>query len=342
MTKKIIVVTSGEPAGIGPDICLDLANLKLANHLIVVIGDYWLLEHRKQLLNKPVNLYRLNSISELQALAEDEQSLVEISAAPLLYILHIDCPVKDSLGKLNVANVDYVLTMLNLAIKLSQDGVTHAIVTSPVSKEIINQAGQAFSGHTEYLAQAFGNVPVVMMLANLQMKVALLTTHVALRDVYKYVTRDKLYQTLDVIIAEFQSKYAVISPKIAVCGLNPHAGEGGYLGNEEQQIINPVINDYRQRGFNVSGSYAADTIFNQAAKFDVILAMYHDQGLPVLKYSGFEDGINITLGLPIIRVSVDHGTALDLAGKNIASSGSLINAVKHVFELDSTTAALIR
>jgi len=331
MMKKIIVVTSGEPAGIGPDICLDLVDISSPSHIIVVIADYNLLRARATLLNKRVLLHRLDSVDEVQRLRDNRR--LEADNMPGLYVLHVECAYLDCLGVPNVANVPYVLNMLQLAVDMCKSGVGSCIVTAPVHKQIINQAGINFTGHTEYLAQAFANVPVVMMLANAKMKVALLTTHIPLNEVASNITQQKLRQTLNIILTDFKEKYATASPKIAVCGLNPHAGEGGYLGREEQEIINPLIADYAQQGIEVSGAYAADTIFNRAAEFDVILAMYHDQGLPVLKYSGFADGINITLGLPIIRVSVDHGTALDLAGKNIATSSSLICAVRHVLDL---------
>ena len=189
-------------------------------------------------------------------------------------------------------------------------------------------------GHTEYLAEKFGIPKVIMMLANQYMKVALLTTHLPLKDVALRVTKDNLNQTLKIIIEYFTGKFGIANPKIAVCGLNPHAGDGGYLGLEEIEIINPVINEWQQKGYNVSGSHSADSVFLNAKNYDLILAMYHDQGLPVLKYSGFESGINVTLGLPIIRTSVDHGTAINLAGTGLANSESLMYAIEFAININ--------
>lgn len=323
MNKSLIVITSGEPGGIGPDICLDIPLFLDINAIIVVISDAQLLQSRADLLNKKVNIVKID-----YADLSNRKSLESAVGLNTLFVLHIECPNHDTIGRLMLENVMYVVRLLDVAIKLCQDNVVDAIVTAPVNKEIINKSGIVFSGHTEYLAAKFGINKVVMMLSNSFMNVALLTTHIRLRDVATYVTVDNLNQTIDVIVNAFQRYFNEPNPRIAVCGLNPHAGEGGYLGDEEVSIINPVIKNWQKRGFCVSGSYSADTIFNQAKDFDVILAMYHDQGLPVLKYAGFENGINVTLGLPIVRVSVDHGTALDIAGKGLASSKSLHCALK--------------
>ena len=327
INDNLILVTSGEPGGIGPDICLD--SVRLDTHTLqrlVVIGDVKLLQERVKILGKSVELLQLNSIDEIDGMSS-------CSKINQLMVLHKSCPDKDTIGILKPQNSAYVLNLLDSAIAICKSGKSNIIVTAPISKEVINTSGAKFSGHTEYFANVFNCDKVVMMLANAKMKVALLTTHLPLKDVPKNVTRDNLTQTLNIIIKDFNTKFNIKNPKIAVCGLNPHAGEGGYLGLEELEIINPVIQEFQNKGHNISGSYPADTIFNRANDFDVILAMYHDQGLPVLKYSGFDDGVNITLGLPIIRTSVDHGTAIDLAGTGKASSSSLLNAVNYAIRV---------
>ncbi len=317
-----ILVTMGEPVGIGPDICLDIIKHKFSQE-IVVIGDVNVLKSRAKILNKNV----LIEVVEVD-------SLPYLKPSTNLRVLHIECPNIVVAGVLNQGNSVYVLKTLDLAIDLCKRDLANSIVTAPVNKEIINQSGIKFLGHTEYLAQKFGIDKVVMMLANKDMKVALLTTHLPLKDVALQITKDNLNQTLKIIIDYFKDKYKIFNPKIAVCGLNPHAGDGGYLGLEEIEIINPVINDWINRGYNISGSYSADSIFLDAGKYDVILAMYHDQGLPVLKYSGFESGINVTLGLPIIRTSVDHGTAVNLSGTGLANSESLIHAIEFAININ--------
>lgn len=318
--KKNILVTTGEPGGIGPEICLSLINHSFdPDYKIILVGDIELLKSRSHTLG--LNLTFTETISD-----SFPKGIVVIGK-------HLKCPYIDYIGKLEKANAPYVIDMLDYAIDLCKEGFSDIIVTAPVSKEVINDYGINFSGHTEYLAQKFGIKKVVMMLANSKMKVALLTTHIPLAEVPKHVTSDNLNRVISIIINSLNS-YGYTTPKIAVCGLNPHAGEGGHLGMEEINIINPIINKWRDKGHLVYGSFPSDTIFNQAHDFDVILAMYHDQGLPVLKYSGFEEGVNITLGLPIIRTSVDHGTALSLAGKNLASNSSLVHAIKMAIELD--------
>ena len=322
MQQRIILVTSGEPSGIGPDICLDIPRHTFVGHKIVVIGDSTVLAARAKML-------QCNIVIENVTREEITTSrfLHNPTKADTLYVLNESCPHGVTPGVLNAANANYVLNTLNTAIELCHANISNCIVTAPISKQVINQSGIVFSGHTEYFAQKFAIDKVVMMLANSKMKVALLTTHIPLKDVYKEVTAENLNQTLKVIMRSLQ-EYNVAQPKIAVCGLNPHAGEGGYLGDEELLVINPVIKEWRDKGFAICGSFAADTIFLQVEEYDLILAMYHDQGLPVLKYSGFADGINVTLGLPIIRTSVDHGTALELAGSGRASSSSLIEAIR--------------
>ena len=322
--KPLICITTGEPAGVGPEICLDLANHQYnQDYNLLLIGDINLLQERAISTGKQVTLTEV-SYSDLL----NPTKLASVRPTNGLQVLHTPCPQINCLGKVEVINAAYVLAILDLAIKICKDGLSNIIVTAPLNKDVINQSGIAFSGHTEYLAEQFNISKVVMMLSNPELSVALLTTHLPLKDVAAQVTPENLNQTIQIITDSFQTNFAIQNPRIAVCGLNPHAGENGYLGTEEITIINPVIQKWQQRGLNIQGSLPADTIFNHATQFDVILAMYHDQGLPVIKYSDFEHGVNTTLGLPIIRTSVDHGTALDIAGKGIATANSLFAAIK--------------
>ena len=332
--KKIVLVTSGDPSGVGPDICLDLADNQFNNdYEVVILGDIELLQGRAKLLKKNINFIELDKYSLINLKNENFYYNKKNNSKNLL-VYNIICKNKDCIGILDAANSSYVIEILNTAINFCKEQLSNIIVTAPISKEIINRFGINFSGHTEYLAKEFNISKVVMMLANQFMNIALLTTHIPIKDVSNSVTKDHLNKTIDVILNVFQNQYKILAPKIAVCGLNPHAGENGYIGEEEVKIINPVISDWQKKGYNISGSYSADTIFKKALEFDVILAMYHDQGLPVLKYSDFEGGVNVTLGLPIIRTSVDHGVALSLAGTGIASSKSLINAIKFAISKD--------
>lgn len=317
-----ILVTLGDPAGIGPDICLDIVGRQFSQE-IVVIGDANVLKSRNKTLKKGVEFEVIGA-----------QDLTSLKPSTKLHVLHIECPNKVLVGVLNPDNSEYVLNSLDMAINLCKKNLANSIVTAPVSKEMINQSGIKFLGHTEYLAEKFGIAKVVMMLANQYMKVALLTTHLPLKDVASNVTKENLNQTLKIIVDYFTCKFGIENPKIAVCGLNPHAGDGGYLGLEEIEIINPVIKEWQAKGYNVSGSHSADSVFLNAKEYDLILAMYHDQGLPVLKYSGFESGINVTLGLPIIRTSVDHGTAINLAGTGLANSESLMYAIEFAININ--------
>jgi 4-hydroxythreonine-4-phosphate dehydrogenase len=304
--SKRIAVTSGEPAGIGPDLCLFLAQRTWPLRL-VVLGDRGLLAERAQALGL-------------------DADAIEIRHVPLK---------KSALaGRLDPANAPYVLDMLDAALAGCVSGEFAAMVTAPVHKGIINDAGIAFTGHTEYLAEHTGTPRVVMMLAapDTGLRVALATTHLALKDVPAAITRDDLETTLRILHADLQAKFGIARPRILVAGLNPHAGEGGHMGREEIEVIAPVLEKLRRvehGGMNLAGPLPADTLFtkNVLAGSDAQLAMYHDQGLAVLKYAAFDRGINITLGLPIIRTSVDHGTALDLAGSGRASPASLFAAV---------------
>ena len=300
-----IVITSGEPAGIGPDICLALADHKLPARL-VVLGDRDLFAQRAQQLG----------LSER-----------------VLEIEHIPLRSPCQSGVLNAANAPYVLDLLDRAIAGCQSGEYAALVTAPVHKGIINEAGIAFTGHTEYLAEKTGTPRVVMMLADMHgnsgLRVALATTHLALKDVAAAITQEDLTTTLRILHADLVHKFGIANPRILVAGLNPHAGEDGHMGREEIDVIAPVIAALKAEGMDLVGPLPADTLFtkNCLAGSHAQLAMYHDQGLAVLKFAAFEEGINVTLGLPIVRTSVDHGTALDLAGSGRADARSLLAAI---------------
>ncbi|WP_413772760.1 4-hydroxythreonine-4-phosphate dehydrogenase PdxA [Acinetobacter sp. ANC 4169] len=316
-----LYITSGEPAGIGPDICLSLANRQFERPIVVLIdGD--LIKQRAQQLKLNVELVEYVGQTE---------------AAPIgqLYIESIPLNSTVVAGQLNTDNAAYVLEQLRRSADYAMTGKSVGVATAPVQKSIINEAGIHFSGHTEYY-QEFAGVPrVVMMLATKTLRVALATTHLALRDVPDAITPERLHQVIDILIHDLKTKFKIDHPRILVCGLNPHAGEGGYLGMEEIEVINPVLESYRAQGINMSLSLPADTLFTpeNLKDADAVLAMYHDQGLPVLKSQGFGEAINITLGLPFIRTSVDHGTALSLAGTGLAKSSSLHVAVDLALDL---------
>jgi 4-hydroxythreonine-4-phosphate dehydrogenase len=260
----------------------------------------------------------------------------DLSPLPgVLDILHSPLAVASLPGRLDPANSNYVLQLLDRALAGCLSGEFSAMVTAPVHKGVINDAGVAFSGHTEYLAEKTDTPSVVMMLAGGGLKVALVTTHLPLKDVAAAVTQDAVEQTLRILHADMDQKYGIVAPRILVAGLNPHAGEGGYLGREEIEVITPVLNRLRAEGMTLIGPLPADTMFTppMLAQGDCVLAMYHDQGLTALKYASFGNGINVTLGLPIIRTSVDHGTALELAGTGRADPGSLFVAVEQAIEM---------
>lgn len=316
-----LYITSGEPAGIGPDICLSLAD-RVDKRPIVVLADKNLLEQRAQLLNLPIQLieYQGQSFSSEQG---------------QLYIEHLPLNQDVVLGVLNPQNANYVLEQLRRSAEYAMSGKSVGVATAPVQKSVINEAGIAFSGHTEFY-QEFANVArVVMMLATKKLRVALVTTHLPLRAVADAITAERLHQVIDILLHDLKSKFKIEHPRILVCGLNPHAGEDGYLGMEEIEVINPVLESYQAQGINISLTLPADTLFtpDHLKDADAVLAMYHDQGLPVLKSQGFGEAINITLGLPFIRTSVDHGTALSLAGSGLAKSSSLHVAVDLALDL---------
>lgn len=323
MSAPVIAVTSGEPAGIGPELCLKLAGWSGAGRP-VVLGDRELLRRRTEQLGLNVTLRDFSP----EGLAPNPTVDRDV-----LEILHVPLAVPSQAGALDAANGPYVLALLDRALAGCQSGEFAAMATAPVHKGVINDAGVAFTGHTEYLAEKTGTPLVVMMLAgetpNGPLRVALATTHLPLKDVPAAITGELLERTLRIIDADLRGKYGIAAPRILVAGLNPHAGEGGYLGREEIDIIEPALARLRGEGLQLSGPHPADTMFTPPvlAGGDAVLAMYHDQGLTALKYATFGNGINVTLGLPIIRTSVDHGTALDLAGSGKADPGSLFAAL---------------
>ena len=327
MTLPILAITSGEPAGIGPDICLDLAHAGLPCRC-VVLGDKDLLRRRAALLGKQITLRDFNPHRPSEN--PIRQGELEVWHIPL----HDVCEA----GRLNPANAPYVLQLLDTACRGVSDGLFAAIVTAPLHKGVINDgraSSRFFSGHTEYLAEKGGVEQVVMMLAGGGLRVALVTTHLPLKDVAAAVTQPLIESVGRILHHDLRTKFGIAAPRILTAGLNPHAGEGGHLGHEETDTVIPALENLRAEGIDIRGPYPADTVFQpfMLKDADAVLAMYHDQGLPVLKYASFGKGVNITLGLPFVRTSVDHGTALDLAGTGKASSGSLIVAVETALEM---------
>jgi 4-hydroxythreonine-4-phosphate dehydrogenase len=327
--RPTIAITCGEPAGIGPEIAIRAAWQLRDTVGSVLIGDAAFLSMVATDIDPAIRLTALT----LQALRNNG-----LPRIPAHHLAAVDCPLAMPVvpGKLNVKNGRYVLQTLDIAIEGAQQRWFDAIVTAPLQKSTINDAGVPFTGHTEYLAEKTNTEQVVMMLAggdaSQYMRVALATTHLALKDVPAAITFDSLSRTLDILQHDLQRKFGLARPRILVTGLNPHAGEGGYLGREEIDVITPVLQAAQAKGMAVSGPYPADTLFQPKylQQADCVLAMYHDQGLPVLKHASFGHGVNITLGLPIIRTSVDHGTALDLAAQGLgrADHGSMIEAIK--------------
>ncbi len=307
----VIVITSGEPAGIGPELCLALTEREFPARL-VILGDRHLIEERARLLGRDTSG---------------------------LEILHVPLAVPSEPGKLDVRNAGYVLALLDHALAGCVSGEYAAMVTGPLHKGIINDAGIPFTGHTEYLAAQTNTPRVVMMLAamgkNEGLRVALATTHLPLKDVSAAITPQELETTIRILHADLRTKFGFDQPRILVAGLNPHAGEDGHMGMEEIEVITPVLDKLRAEGMDLVGPLPADTLFtkNVLAGSHAQLAMYHDQGLAVLKFAAFDEGINVTLGLPIIRTSVDHGTAFDLAGTGKASPTSLFAAVAAAIDM---------
>lgn len=340
--KKPLLITTGEPAGIGMDIVIDV------------------LCHHDDVLPKPLfiiaDIHAFNErINELQAVGaidkapnftvidgDEIMTFVQDKSLPHgVFILNTHCKDKVIAGQLNANNASMVERQLNLAHTLANKGLIGAIVTAPIQKSVMIDGGicladgEIFSGHTEYFMHKAGCDKVVMMLANAKMRVALVTTHIPLKEVPDAVTPTEVRQTVAITYAQMKNQFGIRNPKILVCGLNPHAGESGHLGDEEMSVINPVLQEFRDEGVDISLAMPADTIFTDKhlSQADAIIAMYHDQGLAPLKSHGFGDTVNITLGLPYVRTSVDHGTALDLAGTGRASSSSLIQAIKVACEM---------
>jgi 4-hydroxythreonine-4-phosphate dehydrogenase len=329
--RPTLAITVGEPAGIGPEISIRAAWALRGESRCVLVGDAAFLSLTASLIDPAIRLSALSTLAlRHSGLPHFGPDIIPVVDVPL------DAHVVP--GKLDAANGRAVLATLDLAIEGTRAGWWDAIVTAPLQKSTINDVGVAFSGHTEYLAEKTNTPKVVMMLAGSPggdqpyLRVALATTHLPLKDVPNAITRDSLTQVLDILHADLVRKFGIAAPRILVTGLNPHAGENGYLGREEIDVITPVLEDARTRGIDARGPYPADTLFQPKYLHDAdaVLAMYHDQGLPVLKYATFGRGVNITLGLPLIRTSVDHGTALDLAAQGLgqADCGSMEEAIR--------------
>ena len=313
----IIALTAGEPAGIGPDLCVLLARQAFPAR-VVVLADKTLLAARARLLRLPLAIV-------------DYAPLADQPAPPgALEVMHVPLAAAVQPGALDVANSRYVLDTLRRAAQGCLSGSFDALVTAPVHKGIINDAGIPFTGHTEFLAELTATPRVVMMLVGGGMRVALATTHLPLKEVPAAISRDSLSEVIRILQRDLVSRFSLPRPRILVAGLNPHAGEGGHLGREEIEVITPALDVLRAEGLDLRGPLPADTLFTprMLAECDCVLTMYHDQGLPVLKHASFGGGVNVTLGLPIIRTSVDHGTALDLAGSGKADPGSLLAALE--------------
>ncbi|MDX2463489.1 MAG: 4-hydroxythreonine-4-phosphate dehydrogenase PdxA [Porticoccus sp.] len=313
-----LAITPGEPSGIGPDLLVQLIQQPQDIELVAYADPQLLLARAKQ-LGLPLTL-RSVTPNQPKPLKPSELAIQPIS---------LKTPAKA--GTLNPENATYVLDTLSQALTDCQNNHCQAMVTGPVHKGVINDAGISFSGHTEFLAENTHTPKVVMMLATEGLRVALATTHLPLSEVPSAITNELLKQVIHILHNDLQQKFGIKQPKILVCGLNPHAGEGGHMGREEIEIIEPCLNELRTQGFSLQGPLPADTLFTPKylENCDAVLAMYHDQGLPVLKYKGFGAAVNITLGLPIIRTSVDHGTALDLAGTGTADIGSFVTAIEY-------------
>ncbi len=310
--RPVLAITSGEPAGVGPELCAQLASRRWRARL-VALGDIGLMRERAA------------GVAEVRAFKRGvpvPEGVVEV--------LHVPLGAPAVPGRLDVANARYVLALLDRALDGCRGGEFAGIVTAPVHKGVINDGGVPFSGHTEYFAERTGTPRVVMMLVGGGLRVALATTHLPLAAVPAAITRELLEDTLRILHADLVGRFGLAAPRILVAGLNPHAGEGGHMGREEIDVIAPVLDKLRLAGMCLVGPLPADTLFvpHTLAQGDAVLAMYHDQGLPVLKHASFGGGVNVTLGLPIIRTSVDHGTALDLAGTGRADPGSLFAAVE--------------
>ncbi len=319
-----LILSSGEPAGVGPELCAQVAASRELGCELVCLGDPELMAARAR--DAGVTL-RIEPFEPGTPPRAHQRGRLTVAALPLA--------VPSTPGRLEVANARYVIGQIDTALREVRSGRFDAMVTAPVQKSVINEAGVPFTGHTEYLAAHCGTRRPVMLLVAGRLRVALATTHLALREVSAAITPALLDETLRIIDADLRRYWGLARPRIAVCGLNPHAGESGHLGDEELRVIAPAIASARAAGIDATGPLPADTVFvpREVARHDVVLAMYHDQGLPVLKHAGFGRAVNLTLGLPILRTSVDHGTALDLAGSGHADAGSLEAAMELAIEL---------
>lgn len=328
MSTPRIALTAGEPAGIGPDLMVRLAQRDWPAEL-VVCGNPEVIQQRAKRLSLPLQLHPYDPTVPARS-----------QTAGSLTILPLSCPAPVSPGQLDAANASYVLATLERAGQGALEREFAAIMTAPVHKGIMNDAGIPFSGHTEFFADQAKVPQVVMMLASAELRVALVTTHLPLREVATAITQERIGTILTILQHDLVTKFGIQQPHILVCGLNPHAGEQGHLGDEEITTIEPALAAARQRGIKVTGPLPADTLFQPKylATADAVLAMYHDQGLPVLKYQGFGQAMNITLGLPYIRTSVDHGTALDLAGSDQVDTGSAQFALTQAISLAQSAA----
>ncbi|WP_250655350.1 4-hydroxythreonine-4-phosphate dehydrogenase PdxA [Alkalimarinus coralli] len=316
-----LAITAGEPAGIGPDLCIQLAQKGFKSPVVLVCAAE-VLQERARILGLPLTV----ELWQPGGSVSNQPGHISVYSEPFDGML--EGPVEA--GILSPRHANYVLETLKVAAEGCINGMFSGVVTAPVHKGVINDAGIAFTGHTEFFQALCGVDRVVMMLASEQLKVALVTTHLPLSEVSGAITKPLLRQIINILHHDLETKFGLASPRILVAGLNPHAGEGGHMGMEEIETITPVLDEFRAQGMNLIGPLPADTLFTPRwlEDADAVLAMYHDQGLPVLKYQGFGSAVNITLGLPIIRTSVDHGTALDLAGSGRADVGSLEQAVK--------------
>lgn len=310
-------MTLGEPAGIGPDLGVLLSQKKLSKN-IIFIADPLLIYQSADKLNKKIDINVMHNTSSKT-----------YSNKNLINLLPVKLNVKNKPGMMNYKNSEYVINSIRLAANLCLEKEASAMVTGPISKSILNKAGYKISGHTEFLADICKKKSL-MLLMNKKIKIALHTTHLPIQSVTKEITKTKLKKTISLLNEEMKTKFAISKPKILVTGLNPHAGEDGLLGLQDSKIIAPVIKDFQKKNVCVDGPVAADTAFlrKNIAKYDVILTMYHDQGLPVIKFDNFKTTVNVTLGLPIVRVSVDHGTALDLVGTGKIDTSSFEEAIK--------------
>ena len=322
-TVKRIVITPGEPAGVGPDLVIAIAHQDWPAQLVVVASKSLMLERAHE-LGLPLTIIEY-----------DENTPATPHKAGTLVLLPLELASPCIAGELDANNGAYVVETLRIACEKNMSGEFDAIVTGPVHKGLINKAGIPFSGHTEYFAHQANCSDVVMMLATPGLRVALVTTHIPLAYVSKAITKERLQKVTRILNTDLITKFGIKVPTIYACGINPHAGEDGVLGKEEIEVMDPAFDELRAEGINIVGPLPADTIFQEKylSQADAILSMYHDQGLPVLKYKGFGSSVNITLGLPFVRTSVDHGTALELAGTNKADKGSFIEAIRTAIDL---------